>query len=370
MLIRLLVFTAALLLASSVSIPAMQAVPKNLYPALEYALTIPADREKVEPEKLSALVNFVRSAASGSSMTMENRNEATGAFHSFELKGDLGKVARYAYNPDIPGYVVMPSSVMEQTLTTPETAGELRRLHRALDTGEAFVARGSERVTITPDAHTGGYYQYTQDVAVAVFPGPSGPVLVSVSVQVEPSEVGHKGCVVGRDADWNYLYSGEKGLNKTGLGWVDSYMYSAHSALVLVSDTERGVIRAGTFKWLNAGWAGINMVKPAHIVSGIKRFAGDFTLVLEAGGLPSAEELTGLYRSLRADGPEKLRGMIEPHLRALGQSGDSAVKSAPFKKLLQSGEYLDNMTEAEMVNVLMLRHLKKSIGGVRVAGKF
>ena len=87
-------------------------------------------------------------------------------------------------------------------------------------------------------------------------------------------------------------------------------------------------------------------------------------------GLPSAEELTGLYRSLRADGPEKLRGMIEPHLRALGQSGDSAVKSAPFKKLLQSGEYLDNMTEAEMVNVLMLRHLRKSIGGVRVAGKF
>ncbi len=370
MLIRLLVFTVTLLLASSVSVPAMQAVPKNLYPALEYALTIPAGREKLDPEKLSVLVNFVRSAASGSSMTMENRNKATGAFHSFELKGGLGKVAQYAYNPDIPGYVVMPSSVMEQTLTTPETADELRRLHRALDAGEEFVARGSERVTITPDAHTSGYYQYMQDVAVAVFPGPSGPVLVSVSVQAEPSEVGHKGCVVGRDADWNYLYSGEKGLNKTGLGWVDSYMYSAHSALVLVSDTERGVIRAGTFKWLNAGWAGMNMVKPAHIVNGIKRFAGDFTLVLEAGGLPSAEELTGLYRSLRADGPEKLRGMIEPHLRALGQSGDSAVKSAPFKKLLQSGEYLDNMTEAEMVNVLMLRHLRKSIGGVRVAGKF
>ena len=97
-------------------------------------------------------------------------------------------------------------------------------------------------MTITPDAHTGGYYQYMQDVAVAVFPGPSGPVLVSVSVQAEPSEVGHKGCVVGRDADWNYLYSGEKGLNKTGLGWVDSYMYSAHSALVLVSDTERDLL--------------------------------------------------------------------------------------------------------------------------------
>ena len=75
MLIRLLVFTVTLLLASSVSVPAMQAVPKNLYPALEYALTIPAGREKLDPEKLSVLVNFVRSAASGSSMTMENRNK-------------------------------------------------------------------------------------------------------------------------------------------------------------------------------------------------------------------------------------------------------------------------------------------------------
>ena len=97
MLIRFLVFTVTLLLASSVSVPAMQAVPKNLYPALEYALTIPAGREKLDPEKLSVLVNFVRSAASGSSMTMENRNKATGAFHSFELKGGLGKVAQYAY---------------------------------------------------------------------------------------------------------------------------------------------------------------------------------------------------------------------------------------------------------------------------------
>ena len=51
MLIRLLVFTVTLLLASSVSVPAMQAVPKNLYPALEYALTIPAGREDDRSEE-------------------------------------------------------------------------------------------------------------------------------------------------------------------------------------------------------------------------------------------------------------------------------------------------------------------------------
>ena len=44
-----------------------------------------------------------------------------------------------------------------------------------------------------------------------------------------PSNIGRKGCVVGDDANWNYLYSDETGLTKTGLGWVDSYMYDAHS---------------------------------------------------------------------------------------------------------------------------------------------
>ena len=55
MLIRLLVFTVTLLLASSVSVPAMQAVPKNLYPALEYALTIPTSQKKLNPKKLSEI---------------------------------------------------------------------------------------------------------------------------------------------------------------------------------------------------------------------------------------------------------------------------------------------------------------------------
>lgn len=348
---------------------ALQAIPQNLYPALEYALTIPGSKDQVESEKLLALVDFVRSATPGDSMAMENRDKATGAFHAFTVQGDLERVARYSYNPDIPEYVTMPSSIRDQTWKTPQTPNELRRLTQALSAGEEFVTRGTEQVTITPDSHTGGYYRYLQDMAVIVFPGPTGPVLISVSIQADPSDVGHKGCVVGNDSDWNYLYSAEKGLNKTGLGWVDSYMYSAHSALVLVSDTEKGVVRAGTFKWLNAGWAGMNMVKPAHIVNGMKRFSGDFTMILDSGRLPEAKELAAFYLALKENEESQLRTMVAPHLETLSQSGDSAVQSSPFKNLLQSGEYLESMSKAEMVNVLMLQHLKEKIGDLRVARK-
>lgn len=348
---------------------ALQAVPQNLYPALEYALTIPGGKNSVEPEKLSALVDFVRAAAPGAGMSMESRDKATGAFHAFTVQGDLERVARYAYNPDIPEYMTMPSSVRNQMWKTPQTAEDLRRLPQALDAGEEFLTRGTEQVTITPDSHTGGYYRYVQDMAVAVFSGPTGPVLVSVSIQADPSEVGHKGCVVGDDAHWNYLYSAEKGLNKTGLGWVNSYMYSAHSVLILVQDTAKGVVRAGTFKWLNAGWSGINMVKPTHIVNGMRRFSGDFTLILDSGRLPEAEDLAALYLSLKESEENRLREMVAPHLEALSRSGDSAVQSSPFKKLLQSGEYLENMSKAEMVNVLMVQHLKERLGTSRTAGK-
>ena len=172
---------------------ALQAVPQNLYPALEYALTIPGGKNSVEPEKLSALVDFVRAAAPGAGMSMESRDKATGAFHAFTVQGDLERVARYAYNPDIPEYMTMPSSVRNQMWKTPQTAEDLRRLPQALDAGEEFLTRGTEQVTITPDSHTGGYYRYVQDMAVAVFSGPTGPVLVSVSIQADPSEVGHKG---------------------------------------------------------------------------------------------------------------------------------------------------------------------------------
>jgi len=364
MLVRFFCLLTVLILGFAAPLRAdgLQPIPDSLYPGLEYLLTVPKASADIAPDKLSEIIDFVSSAAADTSMSMQDRDKASGAFHAFTLRGDLSRVVGYVYNPDIPVYVTMPSSVREQEWLNPATRDALKRLPQAVEQGSTMLVRGAEREIITPDANTGGYYAYHQDRAVTVFQGPTGPVLVSVGCQTEPSEIGKKGLVVGKDADWNYLYSDETGLTKTGLGWVDSYMYHAHSILVFVADTSSGVVRVGSFKWLNAGWAKVNMVKQSHIINGIKRFASDFKTVLESPRLPKAQELADMYRGLKADSIDSLRRMVSPYLAAIAQSGDSEVSSAPFKDLLASGEYLQKMSQQEMVKVVLKEFLKQRLG--------
>lgn len=364
MIVRVFCLLSALLLGFAVPTPAssLQSVPDVLYPGLEYLLTVPKSGTDIEPEKLSEIVSFVAQTPADTSMSMQDREGASGGFHAFTLRGDLRRVADYAYNPDIPVYVTMPSSVREQEWLDPATREALKNLPQAVATGQTLLVRGREREIITPDANTGGYYAYSQDRAMTVFQGPTGPVLVSVACQTEPSEIGRKGCVVGNDSNWNYLYSAETGLTKTGLGWVDSYMYNAHSILVFVSDSASGQVHVGSFKWLNAGWAKVNMVKQSHIINGIKRFAADFKTVLESPRLPGIAELAAMYRDLKADSEETLRGMVAPYLEAIVSSGDSGASSAPFKDLLASGDYLRGMTRQEMVKVVIKEYLKQRLG--------
>jgi len=339
-LLGLLVFGTA----AAAQATGLKSIPDSLYPGLEYLLTIPSSNSDIAPDQLSQIVSFVASSEAETSMSMQDREKASGAFYSFTLRGDLSRVVDYVYNPEIPVYVTMPSSVRDQEWLDPATKDALKLLPKALDRGETLLVRGTEREIITPDANTGGYYSYNQDRAVAVFQGPTGPVLVSVGCQTEPSEIGRKGCVVGEDSDWNYLYSEEKGLNKTGLGWVDSYMYNAYSIIVFVSDSSTGTIRVGSFKWLNAGWAKVNMVKQSHIINGIKRFTADFKAVLESSRLPAAQELAAMYRELKSGSVETLRQMVAPYLAAIEGSG---TLSSSFKKLLASGQYLQNMNQQD-----------------------
>lgn len=345
--------------AAPIQALALNPIPDSLYPDLEYLLTLPTSNSDIAPEKMSEIISFVGSSAAESSMSMQDREKASGAFYAFTLRGDLSRVVDYVYNPDVPVYVTMPSSVRDQEWQDSATKDALRLLPKALSEGKTLLVRGAEREIITPDANTGGYYSYNQDRAVAVFQGSTGPVLVSVGCQTKPSEIGRKGCVVGEDSDWNYLYSDETGLNKTGLGWVDSYMYSAHSILIFVTDTASGTIRVGSFKWLNAGWAKVNMVKQSHIINGIKRFTADFKAVLESSRLPEAKELAAMYRELKSDSVETLRQMVAPYLAAIEDSG---TLSSPFKKMLASGQYLQNMSRQELVKVVLKEFLKQRLG--------
>jgi hypothetical protein len=192
-------------------------------------------------------------------------------------------------------------------------------------------------------------------------PGPTGPVMISATVQDQKSDVGKRGCIVGDDKEWNYLYSQKTGLNKTGLGWVDAYMYEAYSVMVYVTDTPTGSIHAGSFKWLNAGWSRINMVRSHHILGGIKRFAADMKAVLEAPDLPEVEEVSSKFQELQAKNEEELRRLIAPYLESIGSSDDTGSCPSSFINSVASGKYLEQMSSEEIIRILMLNYLKKHV---------
>lgn len=345
---------------------AEQTVPEQVYHGVEYALTLSdpsATENPLELQRFSQLIEFVLHSPENAHASLSKKEGAAGAYYSFTLKTDPGRIIEYTYNPDIPNYVTSPSSLQGHAWLTPETEDELKELPAVVDQAEqTFLLLGREREAITPDTNTGGYYAYQQQRALAVFPGPTGPVIISTSTQPKQSEVGRKGCVVGDDSNWNYLFSDEKGLNKLGLGWVDSYMYRASSVIVYLPDPSGTGVRVGLFKWLNAGWKTINMVKSSHILEGIKRFASDFKAVLEAPSLPAPDVLADKYRELQDNDEQQLRTKVAPYLDGLGDMDSSALCSNLFREQLSSGRYLEQMERDEMVRILMLEFLKDSLG--------
>lgn len=185
--------------------------------------------------------------------------------------------------------------------------------------------------------------------------------MISATTQGERSDVGKRGCIIGDDNDWNYLYSQRTGLNKTGLGWVDAYMYEAYSVMVYVSDTEAQTISAGSFKWLNAGWSRLNMVKSHHILAGIERFASDLKSVLQSPNLPRIDKVAEKYQQLKEKNTQELRGMVAPYLQQIGSSEDTGTCPSSFIGSIETGEYLEQMSNQEIIRILMLRYLKNHI---------
>jgi len=337
-------------------------LPESIYPQLEYMLTMLEPEMQFDPDQITDLVTFVSVIPGQASATLQERNHAAGAFFTFTINRSFQDLLGYAYNPDIPNYFTKPSSLQSHQWMTPEIEEHMRRLTADMDAlSEPLVLRGRERETITPDTNTGSYYSYNQNRVVVLMPGPSGPVMISATTQDEQSDVGKRGCIVGDDNQWNYLYSQKTGLNKTGLGWVDAYMYKAYSVMVYVTDAETKTISAASFKWLNAGWSKLNMVKSYHILAGIERFAADLKSVLESPDLPEIGEVAGKYQELKGKDEQELRQMIVPYLEQISSSEDSGTCPSSFISSVESGQYLEQMSSQEIIRILMLAYLKRHI---------
>ena len=356
---------ATLLLSAAVSSFSQEErqISDQVYDDLEYLSSLFGSDKELDQTKLASLIEFVDTMPAGSSLDLKPRNEMAGVFHVFQIDSSFEDLLGYVYNPDIPPYVTKPSSLQSKNVLTPEFVAELRNLiNDAESAPPILVLRAEENETITPDTNTGSYYTYNQDKLLALLSGPSSPVLVSASLQDEISDVGRRGCIVGSDRNWDYLYSEKTGLNTLGLGWVHSYMYGAYAVMLYIPDPDSGTIKTAIFKWLNAGWQKINMVKAHHIRGGIERFAASMKSVLESPDLPEINEIVDKHEELRQKDEEELRRLVAPYLESIGNTKEAGSCPSHLISSVNSGEYLQQMESEEIIRILLLEYIKTHIG--------
>jgi hypothetical protein len=317
----------------------------------------------LDERAVAAVVDYVLSSKQDKEYSLPKSKDCTGAYYEFDTKITLPRFIDYSYNPLIPPVVTRPSSVRYSPWTGPRDESQKfpNSWKPVPPAGVPVVIHAMQRESDTPDLNTGVYHEYDLKRTLILLNHKGRQVLVSLSKQINKSDVGKKGFILGDDSDWAYHYSGEPGSPTTGLGWVKSYIYDYFSvAFYVESSAAPTMVRAGVFQWLSAGWSGINFVKSSHILRGLERFARDCRTVLESPRLPAPDQIVSVYQRLS----KMSAGDLTKKYAALQQGlRSSAVRMGKVSKS-QSDEQVSfaNTPREQMVEELMLEYLKGTIG--------
>jgi hypothetical protein len=346
-------------------------VPRELSPAFEYLLSYTGESipKKLDSNHIDKVIEFVNSVKDlQKTFSMGKRKGATSNYYEFSLNKSLKEVLDLVYNPDIPSYIATPASIRRaewinvngKKQKLPKLSGYLNGL-----TEDPVLIKGVEFIENTPDTFSGAYYAYELDRALLLIRHNGSKILISMSRQRDKSEVGKKGLVLGSDDNWDYLYTGEKGCTRSGLGWVNSYMYD--SASIAVYYEENGPspkVHCGMFKWLRAGWAGINMVRPHHIRDGVKRFAKPFKNIVESPNLADTDKLSKTLKKINAMSEKELREKVQRYYLRLKKLHENQNRLAQqwFDQLTGNDGHLAKMNPKEMKAVLEKAYLKHLLG--------
>ncbi|MDJ0783684.1 MAG: hypothetical protein QNJ22_17040 [Desulfosarcinaceae bacterium] len=332
--------------------------------------THPAQWAPLEMARLTPIIDYLLAhRSSGRELHRLPQVAAMpGAYHSFTIGRPLSEILTYAYNPEIPQVTFRPTSIRltywSEINGQPDAAfPRLWPLLSQIDTPHQL--RGREVTEITPDLFSGAYFQYRMDTRLILMENRGHRIFLAISKQPERSAVGRKGAIVGGDHTWNYLYAASAGLAKPGLGWVKSYIYDSISVMIyLEPEAGQDHIEVGVFKWLKAGWAGMNMVKAQHIHEGLLRFAGPFKQLLESPNLPAPERLASYLRPIMEMPVEELRLLAHRyHQRLRNQYADQPpFNNTKQAKLFGDPQYADKMDRIQMVAMLTKDYIKPILG--------
>jgi len=342
-------------------------IPESLSAGLDYLMgTVESGRSApFDPKRIAKILEFVRAKKDDSALYyVDDLFDASSAYYEFDIQLPLSRVIELSHNPDLPSFLLMPSSVRLSHWTEIEGRRQpLPRLWPLLPNLERpVVVKGIEHIVNTPDINSGAYYGYNLKRALIIFKDRGRRVFLSISKQTDTSDVGRRGLVLGRDDDWNYLYSHRTGLARTGLGWVSSYMYDSFSVSVFDEiEPGRPLVRCGIFKWLRAGWARLNVVNMRHIYAGLDRYAKTFKEIIENPHLPDTASLERLFAEIEDLPLRELTSRVKEHFLTLknNYAHDDNLSEEWVSDILANEQYLDTMKPAEKKSVLVVEELKK-----------
>ena len=344
-------------------------IPSRLNPVFEHLLILnkPDSSQQLDSKMINDLAEFVLTDKKQDGLYYtDGPFEMTSAYHEFVFDKNLNQSLKLSYNPELPAFLTNPSSIRLSYWTGFEDGLEnMPKLWQFLDGDKLpVIARGHEIVENTPDLNTGGYYRYGLDRTLILTKHQGNNLLISLSKQTDVSDVGKKGLVLGSDDDWNYLYSQKKGLNKTGLGWVKSYMYDSFSAVVYYEiPGETPQVKCGTFKWLNAGWRKINMVKEHHIHRGLLRFAQAFQSIVENPSLPELSVMVHTFDKIESLETDTLQQVYLDYLKSFREDNadHKALSNGWVAEIVSDGQ-VEKMDPREIRAAIMLDYIKSVIG--------
>ncbi|CAI8770140.1 hypothetical protein [Methylococcus capsulatus] len=347
-------------------------LPAALNGELDYLLGF-VGKNRLDPHRFDAarigrLLDFVASPKDEARLYRAGeRNGAASAYYESDLRRSLDHLLRLTYSNDIPSVFSAPSTVRTERWTTVDAPGqrlpELWAQPTAPD--KPVVVTGMEHLVNSPDSHSGAYYEYDLYRTLLLTRVGGRKLLISLSSQTGESRVGRKGIIVGPDDNWDYLYTDQTGLNRTGLGWASTYMYGSQSvAFYLETETSPPKTRFGAFKWIRAGWAGINVVNSQHIFSGLRRFGDVFKRIAEH---PRTDDTAVLARNFRAVArlpQSRLKRLTQDYLAGLRKrcEEEGLLADGEVQALFRDGHYLDSLSREDMESILAIEYAKQILG--------
>jgi len=326
------------------------------------------------PSLVAPVLDFVASTKKPPvKLDIDTTNKATGAYGEFFIKKKLKHILQLVYHPSIPSFLFSPTTTRMGYWK--EVEGKRKSLPAlwklTATTKRPVVINGVEHEITTPDINSGAYYQYDQDRTLIFYRYKKSNIFISLTKQNGTSHVGQKGLVLGSDEEWNYFYSGVKGLTKMpvpgggvkvpGLNKIESYMYDSYSIVVYYElDPAKPLVKCGVFKWVNAGWKNVNMVREKHVYNGIMRYAKSFKTVIENPHLPSSAVIASALLRLERYDINSLRKKVRLYFKHLEEKCKSKglEPGEMFVSLVNSDAYIKEMSKKEMQSILALEYMK------------